>query len=147
MKPILRIVNYSFNDLPEYETEGSAGMDLRASEKGIVEKGKTELISTNLYIAVPKGYVGDVRPRSGLALRDGITVLNAPGTIDCDYRGEVSVILHNTSKTDFPIERGDRIAQLVLVRITQAKIREVEDMDDLGNTSRGTDGFGSTGKS
>ena len=130
--------------LPEYATEMSAGLDLVASvtEDFILAAGARALIPTGLKIALPKGYEAQVRPRSGLAIKNGITVLNAPGTIDADYRGEINVALLNTSTEDFTITRGMRIAQMVIAQYVQAELKEVE---LLSETARGAGGFGSTG--
>ncbi len=131
--------------LPKYETEGSAGMDLLASihEEVILAPGQRKLIPTGLSIALPVGYEAQVRPRSGLAIKHGITVLNTPGTIDSDYRGEVMVILANLSNEAFAVERGMRIAQVVFAPVTQGNFVQVE---QLPETVRGSGGFGSTGK-
>lgn len=130
--------------LPKYETAGSAGMDLLAaiSEDLIIKSGEVKLVKTGIAIALEVGYEAQVRPRSGLALKNGITVLNTPGTVDSDYRGEVCVILINHSKVDFTVTRGMRIAQMVIAKYEQAKIVVVENLDE---TVRGTGGFGSTG--
>ncbi len=138
------IVNTSEHDLPSYETLLSAGMDLRAVTETPIKIASLErvLIKTGLYIALPKGYEAQVRPRSGLALKKGVTVLNAPGTIDADYRGEIGVILVNLSKEDFLIEHGDRIAQMVIAKYERADWNNVE---KLSETKRGKGGFGSTG--
>lgn len=130
--------------LPKYETSGSAGMDLLAaiSEPITLKSGEIKLVPTGISIALEKGFEAQVRPRSGLALKNGITVLNSPGTIDSDYRGEVCVILINHSKIDFTITRAMRIAQIVIAKHEQAEIAEVENLDE---TTRGTGGFGSTG--
>ena len=130
--------------LPKYQTKGSAGLDLQAniSQPMVIKAGEIVLVPTGLAIALQEGYEAQVRPRSGLALKNGITVLNSPGTIDSDYRGEISVILINHSKQDFIITNGLRIAQLVIAQYAFAKIIEV---DDLGTTQRGEGGFGSTG--
>jgi len=130
--------------LPKYETVGSAGMDLLAAitESVIIKSGEIKLIPTGISIALERGFEAQVRPRSGLALKNGITVLNTPGTIDSDYRGEVCVILINHSKIDFEITRGMRIAQIVIAKHEQAALVEVADLDE---TARGTAGFGSTG--
>jgi dUTP pyrophosphatase len=141
----IRIVNKSANELPRYQTEYSAGMDLRANlQKSIVlEPGQWALIPTGLFLEIPVGYEGQVRPRSGLAVRYGITVLNAPGTIDADYRGEVQVILINHGKDPFNINNGDRIAQLIIAPVIQIQWQEY---DQLEETQRGQGGFGHTGK-
>jgi len=138
------IVNTSGHQLPSYETLLSAGMDLRAvtSEPITLKSLDRVIIKTGLFIALPTGYEAQVRPRSGLAIKKGVTVLNAPGTIDADYRGEIGVILVNLSKEDFTIENGDRIAQLVLAKYERAEWKSV---NELSETSRGSDGFGSTG--
>ena len=130
--------------LPKYETAGSAGMDLLAAidEPIILKAGEIKLVKTGIAIALEKGFEAQVRPRSGLALKNGITVLNSPGTIDSDYRGEVCAILINHSQVDFTITRGMRIAQMVIAACVQAQILAVEDLDE---TARGTSGFGSTG--
>ena len=133
--------------LPAYETTGSAGMDLRAAvaefEPVILAPGERRLIPTGLKIALEPGYEAQVRPRSGLALKHGVTCLNSPGTIDSDYRGEVGVILINHGQIAFEINRGERIAQLVIASYAQAVMAEVEALDE---TARGAGGFGSTGK-
>lgn len=130
--------------LPSYETPGSAGMDLRAAvnESVRLAAGERSLVPTGISIALPPGYEAQVRPRSGLALKSGLTVLNSPGTVDSDYRGEVGVILINQSDQPHEIRRGDRIAQLVIAPVTRASWREVEALDE---TARGAGGFGSTG--
>jgi dUTP pyrophosphatase len=130
--------------LPKYETSGSAGMDLLAAiaDPIVLRSGEIKLVPTGIAIALEKGFEAQVRPRSGLALKNGITVLNSPGTVDSDYRGEVCAILINHSKVDFTITRGMRIAQVVIAKHEQAKIEEVETLDE---TARGVGGFGSTG--
>jgi dUTP pyrophosphatase len=132
--------------LPAYETDGAAGMDLRAAVPDnaplILRPGERAAAPTGLCIALPQGYEGQVRPRSGLALRSGVTELNTPGTIDCDYRGEVKVILINHGEHDVTIRRGDRIAQLVIAPVVRGVWTEVERLDE---TTRGEGGFGSTG--
>lgn len=133
----------SRNELPTYATPGSAGMDLRADGDWSLDPGEVRLIPTGLAIAIPEGHEGQVRPRSGLAARHGVTVLNSPGTIDSDYRGEVKVLLINHGKECFRICHGDRIAQLVIAPFSRCQVREVENLDE---TSRGSGGFGSTGK-
>ncbi|RAV29434.1 dUTP diphosphatase [Sinomicrobium soli] len=140
----VKIINNSKHSLPHYETEASAGMDLRANLETPVRLKPLQraLIPTGLFLELPAGYEAQVRPRSGLALKKGITVLNAPGTIDADYRGEVRVILVNLSDADFVIEDGERIAQLVIARHERA---EWEVAEELSGTDRGTGGFGSTG--
>lgn len=132
--------------IPEYKTEGSAGLDLCSSseEKIVLKPSASKLIPTNLILEIPSGYEGQVRPRSGLALKHKVTVLNSPGTIDSDYRGEVSVLLINHGDKDFEIKYGDRIAQLVIAKHEKAVIVE---SDLISETERGTGGYGSTGVS
>ncbi len=141
---IKRLENNPDLALPKYETAGSAGMDLQAAiaEPIILKPGEIKLVKTGIAIALEVGFEAQVRPRSGLALKNGITVLNTPGTIDSDYRGEVCIILINHSQIDFKIERGMRIAQMIIAEYKQAKIVEVESLDE---TVRGKGGFGSTG--
>lgn len=141
----IKIVNRSHHALPQYATALSAGLDLRANlEKGItLQPMERRLVPTGLSIALPEGYEAQVRPRSGLALKHGITLLNTPGTIDADYRGEIGVIMVNLSDTPFNIADGDRIAQLVIARYEQAEWEAVEALD---STERGDGGFGHTGK-
>lgn len=141
----VQVINKSKHPLPAYATMQSAGMDLRANlDESIVLKPLQRcLVPTGLYIALPEGYEAQVRPRSGLALKKGIGVLNAPGTIDADYRGEICVILVNLSSDDFVVEDGERIAQMVVARHEQVHWSEVEVLDD---TERGAGGFGHTGK-
>ncbi len=131
--------------LPRYETELAAGLDLRADIEGERMLGPMErmAVPTGLALTLPPGYEGQVRPRSGLALRHGVTLLNAPGTVDADYRGEVQVLLINLSQEPFTLHRGDRVAQLVVTPVTSVELREVEVLDA---TSRGANGFGSTGR-
>jgi len=140
----IEIINTSSHELPSYETLLSAGMDLRAVLEAPITIGSLDrvLIKTGLFMALPVGYEAQVRPRSGLAFKKGITVLNAPGTIDADYRGEIGVILVNLSKEDFTIENGDRIAQLVISKHERVDFKEVV---TLSETKRGSGGFGSTG--
>lgn len=140
----IKIVNKSHHPLPAYATELSAGVDLRAnlSEPITIKPLGRALIPTGLYIALPRGYEAQIRPRSGLALKKGITVLNSPGTIDADYRGEIGVILVNLSQEDFLVEDGERICQMVIARHEQAEWHEVESLDQ---TERGAGGFGHTG--
>ncbi len=141
----VRIVNKSRHALPKYETVASAGMDLRANLDQPVEMLPLErtLIPTGLYIELPIGYEAQVRPRSGLAAKHGITLLNTPGTIDADYRGEIKVILVNLSNSGFTISDGERIAQMIISNYVQAQLEEVE---VLSETERGTGGYGHTGK-
>jgi dUTP pyrophosphatase len=128
--------------LPCYETAGSAGMDARAAEELVIAPGKRGLIGTGFAFAIPAGYEIQVRPRSGLALKKGISIPNTPGTIDSDYRGELKVILINHGEDDFIIERGDRIAQIVVAPVQRGILKEVAELDE---TQRGSGGFGSTG--
>ena len=130
--------------IPHYQTEHSAGVDLYAAveNEAVIDAGTWKLVPTGIAIAIPEGYEGQVRPRSGLALKHGIGMLNAPGTIDADYRGEISVILFNFSDTPYPIRRGDRIAQLVFTKLEKAAFVKV---DALSETVRGAGGFGHTG--
>lgn len=141
----VKIINKSNNELPAYETSESAGLDLRAfipESITLLPLGRS-LIKTGLFMEIPEGYEAQVRPRSGLALKSGITVLNSPGTIDADYRGEIGVILVNLSQDNFEINTGDRIAQMVFAKVKQAKWILTE---ELSETERGEGGFGSTGK-
>ncbi|MCA3713006.1 MAG: dUTP diphosphatase [Phenylobacterium sp.] len=149
MRPVVDIVRLPHNPdlpLPAYETAGAAGMDLRAAvpEKAplVLRPGARTAVPTGLAFALPEGFEAQVRPRSGLALKSGVTVANAPGTIDQDYRGELKVLLVNLGEEDFVIRRGDRVAQLVIAPVVQAAWREVGDLDA---TARGAGGFGSTG--
>ena len=139
------IVNKSKHPLPKYETEGSAGMDIKANidESILLEPLQRVLVKTGLYLSLPEGLECQIRPRSGLALKHGVTVLNSPGTIDSDYRGEIGVILVNLSEQNFIINDGDRIAQMVITKHETVSFIEV---DELSETERGTGGFGSTGK-
>ena len=141
----LKVVNKSSNDLPEYGTQHAAGMDLRAnlSQEITIAPMERKLIPTGLFIELPVGYEAQVRPRSGLALKKGITVLNSPGTIDADYRGEIMVILINLSAENFVIQHGERIAQMV---VAAHETVNWESVDILENSSRGEGGFGHTGK-
>lgn len=140
----IKIINKSNHQLPTYETIASAGMDLRAhlSESRILKPMERSIVGTGLFIEMPIGYEAQVRPRSGLAAKMGITVLNAPGTIDADYRGEIGVILVNLSDEEFTINNGERIAQLVISKHERAEWINVQELSD---TSRGEGGFGSTG--
>lgn len=143
----VKLINKSNNPNPSYKTEGSAGVDLRADIGDeypiVIRPNQKALIHTGLYMAIPEGYEGQVRPRSGLAINNGITVLNTPGTIDSDYRGEICVILKNTSQTDsFEVNNGDRIAQMVFKQVERAVFAEVKELDE---TERGDGGFGHTG--
>ena len=141
----VKIINKSNNQLPAYETASSAGMDLRAFVDAdvVLKPFERKLIPTGLYIELPDGYEAQIRPRSGLAIKSGITVLNSPGTIDADYRGEIKVILINMSNTDFTIKSGDRICQMVIAKHEKVEFVEVEEINE---TERGAGGFGHTGK-
>tara|TARA_B100002019_G_C21205372_1_gene566348 strand:+ start:770 stop:1201 length:432 start_codon:yes stop_codon:yes gene_type:complete len=141
---IVSIINKSKNDLPKYETLLSAGMDLRASleEAIIIQPFQRLVVKTGLFISLQKGYEAQIRSRSGLALKKGISVLNSPGTIDADYRGEIGVILINLSDTDFEINSGDRIAQMIIAKHEIISWKVVDKLDD---STRGEKGFGSTG--
>lgn len=139
---IKRLPNNDDLPLPAYETAGAAGMDLRAAEAMILRPGARQLVPTGLSIALPPGFEAQVRPRSGLAVKHGVTVLNSPGTIDCDYRGEIKVPLINHGQVDFVIARGDRIAQMVIAPVTRVSWSEVDTLDE---TARGAGGFGSSG--
>ena len=141
----VKVINKGSQPLPTYETEHSAGLDLRAalSEAVVLAPGERSLIPTGLFLEIPPGYEAQVRPRSGLALKRGLTLLNAPGTIDADYRGEVGVIMINLSDEEQRIDRGERIAQLIFAPVTRGEWVEVE---TLAETERGSGGFGSTGK-
>lgn len=140
----IKVVNRGHQPLPAYATEQSAGMDLRANlnEPVVLKPLERKLIPTGLHIALPKGYEAQVRPRSGLALKHGLTVLNSPGTIDADYRGEIGVVLINLSQDEFTVNDGERIAQMVIARHEQAEFEEVELLDE---TERGDGGYGHTG--
>ena len=140
----IKVINKGHQPLPQYATEQSAGMDLRANlrEPIVLKPLERCLVPTGLYIALPAGYEAQVRPRSGLALKKGITVLNAPGTVDADYRGEVGVLLVNLSQEDFVVNDGERVAQMVIAKHEIADFIEVEELDE---TERGAGGYGHTG--
>lgn len=140
----VKIVNQSKHDLPNYETLASAGMDLRANldEPVVLKSLERNLFPTGLFIELPVGYEAQIRPRSGLAIKKGITLLNSPGTIDADYRGEIKIILANISNEEFVVSDGDRIAQMVIAKHERAEWTEVE---ELAVSDRGVGGFGSTG--
>lgn len=142
---LLKIINTSNNELPQYATEGAAGMDVRAflQEPVTLQSGERAAVPTGIFLEIPYGYEVQVRPRSGLALRQGITCLNTPGTIDSDYRGELKIILINLSREAQIINTGDRIAQLVVQKVEKAEWQHVE---TLTETTRSSGGFGSTGK-
>ena len=141
----INIINKSGHDLPQYETAHAAGMDLRAFTENelTIKPLQRVLIPTGLYIALPVGYEAQIRPRSGLAYKHGISIVNAPGTIDADYRGEIKVLLVNLSDTDFAVNNGDRIAQMVIAKHETIGWEEVESLSD---TARGAGGYGHTGK-
>lgn len=141
----IKVINKSKHELPSYATGAAAGMDLRAniSEPIVLKSLERTLVATGLFIELPVGFEAQIRPRSGLAFKNGLTVLNSPGTIDADYRGEIKVILVNLSKEDFTINDGERVAQMVIAKHEQAEWQEVEALED---SARGDGGFGSTGK-
>lgn len=141
----IKIVNHSSNPLPEYATEGSSGMDIRANlDKGqSLQPFERALIPTGIFIALPSGYEAQIRPRSGIAIKQGITCLNSPGTIDADYRGEIKIILINLSKEEQVIQPGDRIAQMIIQKVEKGIWKEVADLEITG---RNAGGFGHTGK-
>ncbi len=141
----IKIINKSKHELPSYATQAAAGMDLRANidEPIILKSLERTLVATGLFVEIPVGYEAQIRPRSGLAFKNGVTVLNSPGTIDADYRGEVKVILVNLSNQDFIINDGERVAQMVIAKHEQAEWIAVEQLEE---TTRGEGGFGSTGK-
>ena len=141
----IEIINKSNHNLPHYETNSSAGMDLKAfiDEPVILNSLERKIIKTGLYISLPKGFEAQVRSRSGLSIKHGLCVLNSPGTIDADYRGEVGIILINLSQEPYTINNGDRIAQMILAPVIKMELKEV---NDLPKTIRGDGGFGSTGK-
>ena len=140
----IRIINRSGHSLPKYETDNSAGMDIKAfiNKDIILTPLERAIVTTGLYLSLPNGYEAQVRPRSGLAIKKGISVLNSPGTIDSDYRGEIGVILINLSNETFKVKNGDRIAQLIIAKHTSVVWEEVEQLED---SPRGSSGFGSTG--
>lgn len=140
----MKIVNKSKHQLPHYSTAGAAGMDLRAhlDETIVLKSLERTIVKTGLFIELPHGYEAQIRPRSGMAIKKGVSVLNAPGTIDADYRGEIGVILINLSQEDFSIQDGDRIAQLVVAQHEHVEWEEVQQLED---SARGKGGFGSTG--
>lgn len=141
----IKIVNTSDNPIPEYATEGSAGLDLRAwlPAPVILQPMERKMISTGLFLEIPEGYEVQVRPRSGMAIKHGITCLNSPGTVDSDYRGEIKIILINLSSESHTISSGDRIAQMIMAKVEKAVLKKV---DQLQSTTRGEGGFGHTGK-
>lgn len=144
----IKIFNESGNELPAYASECAAGMDLRANltEPVVLQPLERKLIPTGLFMELPSDCEAQIRPRSGLALKHGITVLNSPGTIDADYRGEVCVILVNLSQEPFEIRHGERIAQMVIAKFQQVEVQEVSSREELSDTERGAGGFGHSGK-
>lgn len=132
--------------IPVYQTEGAAGADIYSAERAILAPGDTAIIGTDLRVEIPRGFEIQIRPRSGLAAKNSITVLNAPGTIDCDFRGEIKIILHNAGRTFFDVKKGDRIAQMVLAPVVRAVFSTVT-QEELKRSERGEGGFGSTGSS
>ena len=142
----VKVYNESPNSLPQYETSGAAGLDVKANENVTIKPGERVLVKTGLFVEIPEGYELMVRPRSGLAIKHGITVLNSPGCVDSDYRGNIGVILINHGSNDFEVRIGDRIAQLVLNKVEQIDWQTVISKDELSNTNRGSGGFGSTNK-
>jgi dUTP pyrophosphatase len=141
---LLRLPNATDLPLPSYATSGSAGLDLRSADSLTLKPGARALVATGIAIALPEHHEAQVRPRSGLAVKHGVTVLNSPGTIDADYRGEIKVPLINHGHEDFVITKGDRIAQMVIAPVVQVTLQEVSSLDE---TDRGTGGFGSSGRS
>ncbi len=129
-------------EIPRYKTFGAAGVDLCSAENCILMPGKTQAVSTGLFMEIPEGYEGQIRPRSGLALKHSLTILNSPGTIDSDYRGEIKIIITNLGEVPFEIRKSDRIAQMVFSPVVKAQFEEVEELSD---TERGSGGFGHTG--
>lgn len=147
MKTKLKILNRSKNPLPSYQTEGASGMDLHVSleEEIVIKPLERVLVPTGLFLEIPEGYEGQVRPRSGMSLKHGITLINAVGTIDSDYRGEVKIPLVNLSNEVYTLKDGERVAQLVIVKYERVETVEVE-LEEFSDTERGESGFGSTGK-
>lgn len=143
----IKVFNNSKNELPQYATPQSAGLDLRANiqQDIVLNPGQRTLVPTGLHLQLPVGYEAQIRPRSGLAIKHGITCLNSPGTIDADYRGDVGVILINHGTEPFVIKQGERIAQMVIAKHETAEWESVESMDQLEDTERGSDGYGHTG--
>lgn len=143
----IKVFNNSKNELPQYATPQSAGLDLRANiqQDIVLNPGQRTIVPTGLHIQLPVGYEAHIRPRSGLAIKHGITCLNSPGTIDADYRGDVGVILINHGTEPFVIKQGERIAQMVIAKHETAEWESVESMDQLEDTERGSDGYGHTG--
>lgn len=146
--PTCKIYNASANELPAYASEYAAGMDIRANlaESIVIQPGEWKPIPTGLFVELPSNCEAQIRPRSGLAMKHGITVLNSPGTIDPDYRGEIKVLLINHSQEPFEIQNGERIAQMVIARFQQIQWQTVDGVDELSNTQRGDGGFGHSGR-
>lgn len=142
----VKVFNNSPNELPKYETPGAAGLDLKSAVDYILKPGEYKMIPTNMHIKLPDGYEAQVRPRSGLAVKYGISVVNSPGTVDADYTGQIGVILINHGADPFEIKIGDRIAQMVVNKVEQLNWVPVDSIEALGETERGQGGFGSTGK-
>lgn len=142
----VKVFNNSPNELPKYETPGAAGLDLKSAVDYILKPGEYKMIPTNIHIKLPDGYEVQVRPRSGLAAKYGISVVNSPGTVDADYTGQIGVILINHGTNPFEIKIGDRIAQMVVNKVEQLNWVPVDSIEALGETERGQGGFGSTGK-
>lgn len=142
----VKVFNNSPNELPKYETPGAAGLDLKSAVDYILKPGEYKMIPTNIHIKLPDGYEVQVRPRSGLAAKYGISVVNSPGTVDADYTGQIGVILINHGTNPFEIKIGDRIAQMVVNKVEQLNWVSVDSIEALGETERGQGGFGSTGK-
>jgi dUTP pyrophosphatase len=142
----VKVFNNSPNELPKYETPGAAGLDLKSAVDYILKPGEYKMIPTNMHIKLPDGHEAQVRPRSGLAVKYGISVVNAPGTVDADYTGQIGVILINHGTNPFEIKIGDRIAQMVVNKVEQLNWVPVDSIEALGETERGQGGFGSTGK-
>ena len=142
----VKVFNNSNNELPKYETPGAAGLDLKSAINYVLGPGEFKMIPTNIHIKLPEGYEAQVRPRSGLAAKYGISVCNTPGTIDSDYTGQIGVILINHGESQFVIKEGDRIAQMVINKVEQLNWIPVNNLEALGETERGQNGFGSTGK-
>lgn len=140
----VKVINKSGFELPQYETKAAAGMDLKSSHVAVVKARNRKIVKTGIFLELPIGIEAQVRSRSGLSFKKGVAVLNSPGTIDADYRGEIGVILYNSTDEDFEVNPGDRIAQLVFAKHERAQLEEVE---DLSETERGEGGFGSTGAS
>jgi dUTP pyrophosphatase len=145
-KVMVKVFNSGDHELPKYESTGAAGMDVFAKEDVTILSGMTTLVPTGLFVEIPLGYEIQVRPRSGLSLKTGLRVANSPGTVDSDYRGEIKVIMTNTSNFPIEIKKGDRVAQLVLCEVPQITWVEVNTQEELSDTNRGGNGFGSTGK-